>query len=146
MFGNPETTTGGNALKFYSSVRVDIRRTASIKSGQETIGNRTRARIVKNKIAPPFKDAEFDIIFGEGVSKYGELIDLALANNIINRSGTWFSYEENRMGQGRDNAKMFLKENNDIANEIESKIRSILKLPTHASEPGKEEKKGKSGK
>jgi recombination protein RecA len=146
MFGNPETTTGGNALKFYCSVRLDIRRIATIKSGQDTIGNRTRARIVKNKIAPPFKDAEFDIIFGEGISKYGELIDLALTNNIINRSGTWFSYNETRMGQGRDNAKTFLKENNDIASEIETKIRTVLKLPVIGTEPAKEEKKGKSGK
>ena len=146
MFGNPETTTGGNALKFYCSVRLDIRRIATIKSGQDAIGNRTRARIVKNKIAPPFKDAEFDIIFGEGISKYGELIDLALTNNIINRSGTWFSYNETRMGQGRDNAKTFLKENNDIASEIETKIRTVLKLPVIGTEPAKEEKKGKSGK
>jgi recombination protein RecA len=146
MFGNPETTTGGNALKFYCSVRLDIRRIATIKSGQDAIGNRTRARIVKNKIAPPFKDAEFDIMFGEGISKYGELIDLALTNNIINRSGTWFSYNETRMGQGRDNAKTFLKENNDIASEIETKIRTVLKLPVVGTEPTKEEKKGKSGK
>ena len=146
MFGNPETTPGGNALKFYCSIRIDIRKIAAIKTGQETVGNRTRARIVKNKLAPPFKDAEFDIMFGEGISKYGELIDLALANDIINRSGTWFSYNETRMGQGRDNAKIFLKENNDVANEIETKIRTILKLPAAGAQPAKEEKKGNSGK
>ena len=146
MFGNPETTTGGNALKFYCSVRLDIRRIATIKSGQDAIGNRTRVRIVKNKMAPPFKDAEFDIMYGEGVSKYGELIDIALSNDIINKSGTWFSYNETRLGQGRDNAKKFLKENNDIANEIETKIRTILKLPAAVVDAAKEEKKGKSAK
>ncbi len=146
MFGNPETTTGGNALKFYCSVRLDIRRIATIKSGQDAIGNRTRVRIVKNKMAPPFKDAEFDIMFGEGVSKYGELIDIALANDIINKSGTWFSYNETRLGQGRDNAKRFLKENNDVAKEIETKIRTILKLPAAVVGAAKEEKKGKSAK
>jgi recombination protein RecA len=129
MFGNPETTTGGNALKFYSSVRLDIRRIAAIKSAQETIGNRTRVRVVKNKIAPPFKEAEFDIIFGEGISKYGELIDLSLNNNIIKKSGAWFSYGETRIGQGRDNVKIFLKDNQDIANEIDAKLRTVLELP-----------------
>jgi recombination protein RecA len=129
VFGNPETTTGGNALKFYSSVRLDIRRIAAIKSGQETIGNRTRVRVVKNKIAPPFKEAEFDIIFGEGISKYGELIDLSLDNNIIKKSGAWFSYGETRIGQGRDNVKIFLKDNQDIANEIDAKLRTVLELP-----------------
>jgi len=129
MFGNPETTTGGNALKFYSSVRLDIRRIAAIKSAQETIGNRTRVRVVKNKIAPPFKEAEFDIIFGEGISKYGELIDLSLNNNIIKKSGAWFSYGETRIGQGRDNVKIFLKDNQDIADEIDAKLRTVLELP-----------------
>ena len=129
MFGNPETTTGGNALKFYSSVRLDIRRIAAIKTAQETIGNRTRVRIVKNKIAPPFKEAEFDIIFGEGISKYGELIDLSLNHNIIKKSGAWFSYGETRIGQGRDNVKIFLKDNQDIANEIDAKVRVALDLP-----------------
>ncbi len=129
MFGNPETTTGGNALKFYSSVRLDIRRIAAIKSAQETIGNRTRVRVVKNKIAPPFKEAEFDIIFGEGISKYGELIDLSLNNNIIKKSGAWFSYGDTRIGQGRDNVKIFLKDNQDIANEIDAKVRAALNLP-----------------
>ena len=129
MFGNPETTTGGNALKFYSSVRLDIRRIAAIKTAQETIGNRTRVRIVKNKLAPPFKEAEFDIIFGEGISKYGELIDLSLNNNIIKKSGAWFSYGETRIGQGRDNVKIFLKDHQDIANEIDAKLRTVLELP-----------------
>lgn len=132
IFGNPETTTGGNALKFYSSVRIDIRRIAAIKSGQETIGNRTRARVVKNKIAAPFKEAEFDIIFGEGVSKFGELVDLSITHNVIQKSGTWFSYGDTRIGQGRENAKTFLKDNPDIANEIDTKIRKILKLPSPA--------------
>ncbi len=151
MFGNPETTTGGNALKFYSSVRLDIRRIAAIKTGQDTIGNRTRVRVVKNKVAPPFKNAEFDIIFGEGVSKYGELIDLAIDNNIIDKSGTWFSYKETRIGQGRENAKKFLKENQKLADEIERKTREILKLPIlpkveKKKEEKKEEKKEKTAK
>lgn len=141
MFGNPETTTGGNALKFYSSVRLDIRRIGAIKSGQDNIGNRTRVRVVKNKIAPPFKEAEFDIIFGEGVSKYGEWIDLAVTHNIIQKSGTWFSYSETRIGQGRENAKMFLLDNKDIAAEIEAKLRDALKLPVSVSESKTEKKK-----
>lgn len=141
MFGNPETTTGGNALKFYSSARLDIRRIAAIKAGPETIGNRTRVRIVKNKLAPPFKDAEFDIIFGEGISRNGELIDICLENDIIKKSGTWFSYNETRMGQGRDNAKKFLKDNQDIAKEIEAKAINILGLSGSTHEEAKKEAK-----
>lgn len=146
MFGNPETTTGGNALKFYSSIRLDIRRIAAIKSGQDIIGNRTRTRVVKNKIAPPFKDAEFDIIFGEGISRHGELVDLSIANNIIKKSGTWFSYNETRLGQGRDNAKLFLKDNQDIASEVETKIRNILELPAPAPVESKKEAKKETKK
>ncbi len=126
MFGNPETTTGGNALKFYSSVRMDIRRIAAIKEGENVVGNRTRVRIVKNKVAPPFKDCEFDIIYGEGISKTGDLLDLAVAHDLINKSGTWFSYNENRIGQGRANSKRFLKENPDIYDELYVKLREIL--------------------
>lgn len=146
MFGNPETTTGGNALKFYSSVRIDIRRIAAIKSGQETIGNRTRARVVKNKIAPPFKEAEFDIIFGEGVSRFGELIDLSISHDVIKKSGTWFSYGDTRIGQGRENAKTFLMDNPDIADEIETKIRKILKLPPLAPVNSEKGEKAESPK
>ena len=128
MFGNPETTTGGNALKFYSSVRVDIRRIAALKDGEEVIGNRTRAKVVKNKVAPPFRNCEFDIIYGKGISKTGDLLDLGVANEIITKSGTWFSYKENRIGQGRENSKRFLGENPDIATEIENQLRKKLGL------------------
>jgi len=122
MFGNPETTTGGNALKFYASVRLDIRRVASIKDGQEVVGSRTRVKVVKNKLAPPFKEAEFDIIFGEGISKEGDLVDLGADMGIIEKTGTWYSYGETRIGQGRENAKDFLKKHEEIAKEIEDKI------------------------
>ncbi|HBE44137.1 MAG TPA: recombinase RecA [Deltaproteobacteria bacterium] len=122
MFGNPETTTGGNALKFYSSVRLDIRRVSSIKDGQEVVGNRTRVKVVKNKLAPPFREAEFDMIFGEGISKEGDIIDLGVEAGIIEKTGTWFSYGSNRIGQGRENAKEYLKKNPDISNEIHDKI------------------------
>ena len=128
MFGNPETTTGGNALKFYSSVRVDIRRIAALKDGEEVIGNRTRAKVVKNKVAPPFRNCEFDIIYGKGISKTGDLLDLGVTNEIIKKSGTWFSYNENRIGQGRENSKRFLGENPDIATEIENQLRKKLGL------------------
>lgn len=124
MFGNPETTSGGNALKFYSSVRIDIRRTGAIKDKDEVIGNTTRAKVVKNKVAPPFKMAEFDIIYGEGISKTGELIDLGAKIDIIEKSGSWFSYDGQRIGQGRENAKQFLKDNPEVAAEIEKKIRA----------------------
>ncbi|MEA3466401.1 MAG: recombinase RecA [Thermodesulfobacteriota bacterium] len=128
MFGNPETTTGGNALKFYSSVRMDIRKIATLKQGQDVIGNRTRVKVVKNKTAPPFKEAEFDIMFGEGISKVGELVDLGVANDIINKSGSWFSYGEERIGQGRENSKQYLKQHPDIANTIEEQILELYGL------------------
>ena len=123
MFGNPETTTGGRALKFYSSVRMDVRRIDSIKSAGEVIGNRTRVKVVKNKIAPPFKEAEFDIIYGKGISKLGDIIDLAVNDNIIVKSGSWFSYNGDKIGQGRDNTKQYLTEHPEIAEEIEKKVR-----------------------
>ena len=123
MFGNPETTTGGNALKFYASVRLDIRRTGAIKKGDEIIGNETRVKVVKNKVAPPFRQVEFDILYGEGISKEGELITLGVAQNIIEKSGAWYSYNGQRIGQGKDNVRQFLKENPDIANDIESQLR-----------------------
>jgi recombination protein RecA len=123
MFGNPETTTGGRALKFYSSIRMDVRRIDSIKSAGEVIGNRTRVKVVKNKIAPPFKEAEFDIIYGKGISKLGDIIDIATNDNIIVKSGSWFSYNGDKIGQGRDNTKQFLSEHPDIAAEIEQKVR-----------------------
>jgi recombination protein RecA len=122
MFGNPETTTGGNALKFYSSVRLDIRRIESLKNGQESIGNRVRVKVVKNKVAPPFKQAEFDIFFNEGISKLGELVDLGIEKKIVERAGAWYSYNGNKIGQGRENAKEYLRSNPEIAGEIESKL------------------------
>ena len=123
VYGNPEVTTGGRALKFYSSVRIDVRRTESLKNGSEIIGNRTRARVVKNKVAPPFKKAEFDIMYGEGISKVGELVDLGVKLDVIQTSGSWFSLGEMRIGQGRDAAKQFLRDNPDLADELEAKIR-----------------------
>ena len=128
MFGNPETTTGGNALKFYSSVRLDIRRIAAIKDGQEVVGSRTRVKIVKNKVAPPFKEVEFDIIFGLGISKEGDLVDLGVEMGIIEKMGAWYSYGETRIGQGRENAKDFLKKHEDVAKEVESKIFAHYQL------------------
>lgn len=129
MFGNPETTTGGNALKFYSSVRVDIRRMSQIKEGEDVMGNRTKVKIVKNKLAPPFKLAEFDIIYGEGISKLGEIIDLGVELEIIKKSGSWFSYGDTKIGQGRDSVKQLLSDNPELAFEIETKIRSALANP-----------------
>lgn len=126
MFGNPETTTGGRALKFYASVRMDVRRIDSIKQGQDVIGNRTRVKVVKNKVAPPFKQAEFDIMYGEGVSKLGSLVDMAVELDIVEKSGAWFSYGGSRLGQGKENAKAALKENPQLAQEIEAKIREKL--------------------
>ena len=126
MFGNPETTTGGNALKFYASVRIDIRRIGSIKKGEEVIGSETRAKIVKNKVAPPFRQAEFDILYGEGISREGEIIELGVTHNIIEKSGAWYSYGKDRIGQGKDNTRDWLKENPKIADEIEAKIRAVL--------------------
>jgi recombination protein RecA len=128
MFGSNETTTGGRALKFYSSVRMDIRRELSIKDGDQTVGNRTKVKVVKNKLAPPFRIAEFDIIYGEGISKEGDLIDLGTLNNVIEKSGAWFSYKDTRLGQGRENVKRFLKDNQDIAREIEDQLRVKLNL------------------
>lgn len=125
MFGNPETTTGGRALKFYSSVRLDVRRIDSIKQGDNIIGNRTRVKVVKNKVAPPFKQAEFDIMYGEGISKEGNVLDVGVNSDIITKSGAWYSYGEYKLGQGRENAKDFLKENSEIAKEIETKIRRV---------------------
>ncbi len=124
MFGNPETTTGGRALKFYSSVRLDVRRIESLKQGGEVIGNRTRVKVVKNKIAPPFKEAEFDIMFGEGISAVGDIVDLAANIDIINKSGAWYAYMGNKIGQGRENAKLYLKEHPEVCDEIEMKIRA----------------------
>jgi len=124
MFGSPETTTGGNALKFYASVRLDIRRIGALKDREEVIGNSTRVKVVKNKVSPPFKQVEFDIMYGEGISKVGEIIDLGVKFDIIEKSGAWFSYGDERIGQGRENAKKFLIDNHEIAHEIEEKIRS----------------------
>jgi recombination protein RecA len=129
MFGNPETTTGGNALKFYASVRLDIRRTGSIKSGDEVIGNETKVKVVKNKIAPPFKEAHFDILYGEGTSREGEILDLGADAKIIEKSGAWYSYNGERIGQGKDNARNFLKERPELALEIENKVRASLGVP-----------------
>ena len=126
MFGSPETTTGGNALKFYSSVRMDIRRIGAIKQGDEIIGNETRVKVVKNKVAPPFKIAEFDIYYGQGVSKESELIDLGVKHNIVDKAGAWYSYGSERIGQGKENSRIFLKDNVDIAHEIESKIIALI--------------------
>ena len=135
MFGNPETTTGGNALKFYSSVRMDIRRIAALKDGENVIGNRTRVKVVKNKVAPPFRQVEFDIIYGKGISKTGDLLDLGVAHDIIAKSGTWFSYKENRIGQGRENSKRFLEENPEISAEIEKRLRETLGLTASEKKP-----------
>ena len=126
MFGSPETTTGGNALKFYSSVRIDIRRSTQIKDGDQTIGNRTRVKIVKNKVAPPFRAAQFDIMYGEGISKTGEIIDMGVEHGIIDKSGSWFSYDGTKLGQGRESVKKILKDNPDLSNELEEKIKNLL--------------------
>ena len=127
MFGNPETTTGGNALKFYASVRLDIRRSSQIKDGENVIGNRTKVKVVKNKVAPPFKTAEFDIMYGEGVSKTGEILDLAVEFEIIKKAGSWFSYGETKLGQGRDAVKVLIKDNPELADELEQKIKEVIK-------------------
>ena len=126
MFGNPETTPGGRALKFYASVRIDVRRIESLKKGTEIIGNRTRAKIVKNKIAPPFKQAEFDIMFGEGISRAGEIVDLGVEYGIVKKSGSWFSYGDTKLAQGRDATKNVMKENPDLAAELEAKIMEAI--------------------
>jgi recombination protein RecA len=135
MFGNPETTTGGRALKFYASLRLDIRRTGAIKNGDETIGNRTKLRVVKNKVAPPFRTAEFDILYGEGISREGDLIELGVAHRILEKSGSWYSYGKLRLGQGRENTRLFLKDNPDLAREIDRKLRVELKLVGSEPEP-----------
>ncbi|TFW08755.1 recombinase RecA [Oxalobacteraceae bacterium OM1] len=129
MFGNPETTTGGNALKFYASVRLDIRRTGSIKSGEEVIGNETKVKVVKNKVAPPFREAHFDILYGEGTSREGEIIDLGVEAKIVEKAGAWYSYSGERIGQGKDNARNYLKEHPELAREIENKVRASLGVP-----------------
>jgi recombination protein RecA len=126
MFGNPETTTGGNALKFYSSVRLDIRRMAQIKDGDNVVGNRVKVKVVKNKVAPPFRNAEFDIIFGEGISKVGEIIDMGVELGIVQKSGSWFSYDAIKLGQGREAVKQLFTDNPEMANEIEAKIRAKI--------------------
>jgi recombination protein RecA len=153
MFGNPETTPGGNALKFYSSVRLDIRRTGAIKDGQEVTGNRTRVRIVKNKVAPPFKEAHFDIMYGEGISTEGDLLDMAVQMEVVEKSGAWYSFEKERIGQGRENVKTFLKENPDIFEQIREKTKAALGMTTtetpeeEAAQSGQkgEQKAGKKG-
>ena len=135
MFGNPETTTGGNALKFYATVRLDIRRIAAIKDNQEVIGSRTRVRVVKNKVAPPFREAEFDLIYGKGISTSGELLDIAADKGIVDKSGSWFSYGSERLGQGRENAKRFLIDTPEVAEEIMSKVKVELGMtPEQAAE------------
>ena len=139
MFGSPETTTGGNALKFYSSVRLDIRRVGSLKKADEVVGSETKVKIVKNKVAPPFKQAFFDILYGEGISRLGEVIDLGVEKNIINKSGSWYSYEDTRIGQGKENVREFLKENQEMAREIENKIRVSCGIPTIANPEEKDQ-------
>jgi recombination protein RecA len=129
MFGSPETTTGGNALKFYASVRLDIRRIGAIKNGEEVTGNMTRVKVVKNKVAPPFREAEFEIMYGQGISREGEIVELGSAQNIIEKSGAWYAYKGNRIGQGKDNAKNYLQQNPEVAREIEGLIREKLLPP-----------------
>ncbi|WP_405232073.1 recombinase RecA [Lentisalinibacter salinarum] len=141
MFGSPETTTGGNALKFYSSVRLDIRRIGAIKKGDEVIGNQTRVKVVKNKVSPPFKQAEFEILYGEGISREGEIIELGVANGIIEKAGSWYSYGEDRIGQGKENVREYLREHPDVAAEIEGRIRELL-LPAKKA-PGEPEPEAK---
>jgi len=144
VFGNPETTTGGNALKFYSSVRLDIRRIGAIKDGQEVVGNRTRVKVVKNKMAPPFKEAEFDIMYGEGISRAGDLLDVGVSTGIIDKSGSWYSYEGERIGQGRGNVKKFFHDNPDLFEKVELKVREAVGLLS--AEAQTEEKKTKNAK
>ena len=151
MFGNPETTTGGRALKFYASVRMDVRRIETLKQGGEVIGNRTRVKVVKNKVAPPFKEAEFDIMFGKGISAVGDILDLAANVGIVQKSGAWFAYNENKIGQGRDNAKQFLTEHPDMLAEIDEKVRAHYgigeeKEDSEAEPVDKKEKAAKTAK
>ena len=138
MFGNPETTTGGNALKFYASVRLDIRRIGALKSGDEVVGNQTRVKVVKNKVAPPFREAEFEIMYGQGISRVGEIIDMGVQHGFVEKSGPWYSYNGERIGQGKENARTFLTQHPEIAQDIETKLRAKL-LPTKRGEAGKEE-------
>jgi recombination protein RecA len=138
MYGNPETTTGGNALKFYASVRLDIRRTGQIKDRDDIVGNSTRVKVVKNKVAPPFKQVEFDIMYGEGVSKIGEILDLGVKAGLVEKSGAWFSYDSIRIGQGRENAKTYLKENPELAARLEKAIRSKTEVVAEAMMTGPE--------
>jgi recombination protein RecA len=133
MFGNPETTTGGNALKFYASVRLDIRRIGSIKKGEEVIGSETKVKVVKNKVSPPFKTAEFDILYGEGISREGEIIDMGVAAKVLDKSGAWYAYNGEKIGQGKDNAREFLRENPDLAREVENKVREAMGIPLLAA-------------
>ena len=142
MFGNPETTTGGRALKFYSSIRMDVRRIDSIKQGDEIVGNRTRVKIMKNKVAPPFKQAEFDIMYNEGISRTGNIVDVGVKENIVQKSGAWFSYGDIRLGQGRENAKVYLRDNPEVALEIENKIREKYELPLMEDKKDKKTNKG----
>ncbi|MDB5817181.1 MAG: recA, partial [Rhizobacter sp.] len=148
MFGSPETTTGGNALKFYASVRLDIRRIGSIKKGEEVIGNETKVKVVKNKVAPPFKTAEFDILYGQGISREGEVIDMGVENKILEKSGAWYAYKGEKIGQGKDNAREFLKENADVAIEIENRVREAVGIPQLPGGTAEEAKpaKGKAAK
>ena len=136
MFGNPETTTGGNALKFYASVRLDIRRTGSIKKGEEVIGSETKVKVVKNKVSPPFKTAEFDILYGEGISREGEIIDMGVNTRVLDKSGAWYAYNGEKIGQGKDNAREFLRENPELALEIENKVREAMGIPLQAGAAG----------
>ena len=143
MFGNPETTTGGRALKFYSSLRLDIRRIGAIKDGDRVVGNRTKVKVAKNKVAPPFRECEFDIMYGEGISKEGDLLDLATANRVIEKSGAWFSYKGERLGQGRENAKQTLKDNTAVLRKVETDVKRALAIPVReeAAEAPAEQKK-----
>ena len=135
MFGNPETTTGGRALKFYTSIRIDIRRIATIKEGQDIVGNRTKVKVVKNKLAPPFREAEFDIMYSQGISRVGDVLDIAVNHSIIQKSGTWFSYGDIRLGQGRENVKRYLEENDKLFAELEVKVKEKLSLIRKKAEP-----------
>ena len=138
MFGNPETTTGGNALKFYSSIRIDIRKTTQIKEGQDVIGNQTKVKVVKNKVAPPFKQADFDIVYGEGISRTGDLLDLGVTHGLVDKSGAWYAYQDERIGQGRENSKRFLKEHPETMADLERKLRLALGMPTDADQAAAE--------
>ena len=146
MFGNPETTTGGRALKFYASVRMDVRRTETLKQSGEMVGNHVKVKVVKNKIAPPFKEAEFDIMFGQGISKEGDILDLAVKENIVEKSGAWYAYQGSKIGQGRENAKTYLRENPAICAEVENKVREQYGLRPGVVQESKESKEGKESK